>query len=303
MNALLPRTNYNVENRDFKYYIFDWDDNILHMPTHIHLERRLPDGTWVPHKVSTSLFSVIRGDADTYRPPCGDWEKAFVEFRDFRHEDESQFLKDARVAMDRLLHGDEKPPPSFATFKRALVEGRLFAIVTARGHNSETLRAGVRMFIDRVLTGAERETMLHNLRGYVACYDGEDRLVAMSDEDVLGYYLSLNRYHAVTSPQFHRLVDGRIPPNRSEERKQFAIKDFLEHVFHIIEDIGVGIKPISVGFSDDDPANVRAVEDYIRAELARHFPAVRFVVYDTSDPSVEKGHKIVVAGQMELDLS
>ena len=23
-----------------KYYMFDWDDNILHMPTRIHLERR-----------------------------------------------------------------------------------------------------------------------------------------------------------------------------------------------------------------------------------------------------------------------
>ena len=52
--------NLNVAARDLKYYIFDWDDNILHMPTRIHLERRTESGEWVPHAVSTSVYSVIR---------------------------------------------------------------------------------------------------------------------------------------------------------------------------------------------------------------------------------------------------
>ena len=34
------RVNLGVGSRDFKYYIFDWDDNILHMPTRIHLEKK-----------------------------------------------------------------------------------------------------------------------------------------------------------------------------------------------------------------------------------------------------------------------
>ncbi|MGI6749693.1 MAG: hypothetical protein ACOX6A_04140 [Atribacter sp.] len=93
--------NPDIAKRDLKYYIFDWDDNILRMPTHIHLERRLGNGAWVPHLVSTSLFSVIRNDTKNYRPPGGNWEKAFVEFRDFAHDDESKFLKDAREAIDR----------------------------------------------------------------------------------------------------------------------------------------------------------------------------------------------------------
>ena len=58
----MPVDDYNpdIARRDLKYYIFDWDDNILRMPTYIHLERRLRDGSWVPHLVSTALFSVIR---------------------------------------------------------------------------------------------------------------------------------------------------------------------------------------------------------------------------------------------------
>ena len=70
--------NPNIASRDLKYYIFDWDDNILHMPTYIHLERRLGNGHWVPHLVSTAVFSVIRNDQKNYRPPDNDWEKAFV---------------------------------------------------------------------------------------------------------------------------------------------------------------------------------------------------------------------------------
>jgi len=296
------RVNYRVGERDLKYYIFDWDDNILHMPTYIHLERRLANDTWVPHLVTTALFSLIRNDTSNYRPPEGDWEKAFAEFRDFESDDESKFLKDARSALDRLLQGVDKPPPSFETFRRTLVEGRIFAIVTARGHRSDTLRKGVELFIHRVLTPAEHDEMLCNLRGYLACYPTEEANRRMTDADVLDYYLSLNKYHAVTSPQFRRLVEGVLPdPDRSEARKQFAIRDFLEHLFGIIETMDVR-KPISVGFSDDDPANVRAVEEYIRAELARRFPAVRFVVYDTSDPTIEKGRKVIVAGQLDLDL-
>jgi len=292
--------NLSVADRDLKYYIFDWDDNILHMPTRIHLERKLQDGTWVPHLVSTSLFAVIRNDNVNYRPPEGEWAKAFREFRDFGSTDESTFLTDARTAIDALLKGETAPPPSFNTFKNTLIDGRIFAIVTARGHRSETLRRGVELFIDRVLTPEERTTMISNLRGYVISFDGAPANDAMTDGQIMDYYLSLNKYHAVTSPQFGLLVEGQIPDfNHSEARKQFAIRDFLEHLFKIIERLGVH-KPISVGFSDDDPANVRAVEEYIRFELAKRFPSVRFVVYDTSDPSFTTGRKVVVAGQLEF---
>ena len=292
--------NLSVADRELKYYIFDWDDNILHMPTRIHLERRLQDGSWVPHLVSTSLFAVIRNDTMNYRPPEGIWKNAFCEFRDFAEDDESMFLKDARTAIDHLLKGKTTPPPSFNTFKKSLIEGRIFAIVTARGHSSDTLKRGVRLFIDRVLSLEERSTMLSNLRGYVISYDGATLNAAMSDEQIIDYYLSLNKYHAVTSPQFEQLVEGHIPDyNKSEARKQFAIRDFIEHLFTIIERIGVR-KPISVGFSDDDPANIRAVEEYIRDELGKRFPSVRFVVYDTSDSTLTDGRKVVVAGQLEF---
>ena len=294
--------NRSVADRDLKYFIFDWDDNILRMPTYIHLERRLRDGTWVEHRVSTSAFAVVRNDTENYRPPRGDWEQAFAEFRDFSTDDESKFLKDARAAIDQIISGGESPPPSFNTFRKTLAEGRIFAIVTARGHSSETLRRGVELFIARVLTDEEKRVMLANLRGYLVAYEGEAANAAKTDAQALDYYLSLNKYHAVTSPQFAKLAEGKLfRPDHAEERKQFAIRDFIEYLFGIIERTG-SRKPISVGFSDDDPANVRAVQEYIRSELAQRFPSVRFVLYDTSDPALPNGRKITVSGQLLLDL-
>lgn len=294
-----PRVNREVADLPFKYYIFDWDNNILHMPTRIHLEKRRADGTWEPIAVSTSFYAVVRNDRENYRPPEGDWEQAFREFRDFDHEPESKFLTHTREALEPIIEKKQEGGPSFRQFRRALVEGRLFAIVTARGHRAETLRKGVEYFIQQVLTDGEREEMIANLRGYRAAYESDE--YDWSDEEVLNAYLDLNRYHAVTSPDFRERM-GRTEPGADiqEEAKQFAIMDFMRHVFRIMRDSGVD-KPISVGFSDDDPRNVRAVVEYIEEELHREFPQVKFVVYDTSEPDVPDGRKIVVAGQLEFD--
>ncbi len=303
MESNQPKINRRVAGRDFKYFIFDWDDNILHMPTRIYLERRLPDGTWTDHSVSTALFAVIRGDTLNYRPPRGEWHRAFRDFQDYADEAESGFLRDTRAALERVLRGAEPPGPSFKTLKKTLVEGRLFAIVTARGHEPQTIAQAVRLFIDMVLSPEERETMMGNLRGYRAVFDGMTEFG--SDAEELEYYLSLNRYHAVTNPRFRdwmsAVAGGEEGPEHS---KQFAIRDFVEHIVRLMarHREGLGRRAISVGFSDDDIGNVKAVEQYIQKELSRYFPSVKFVVYDTSDNSLKNGRKVVVAGQLELDL-
>lgn len=301
MSRHSQNVNLRVADRDFKYYIFDWDDNILHMPTRIHLEKRMPDGTWAPHSVSTAAFAVVRNDAANYRAPGGDWENAFVEFQDDAAEAESRFLRDTREALDKVLSGEMNPGPSFETLRETLVEGRLFAIVTARGHESESLKKAVRLFIDLVLSEAERTEMMANLRGYRACFDA---LTAFGDdEEELSYYLSLNQYHAVTNPEFKRWLKQTAGARvTTENAKQFAIRDFVEHVIRILSRTGSDAvrRPISVGFSDDDLSNVAAVERYIQDELSKRFPGVKFCVYDTSDPKLTDGRKVVVSGQLDF---
>ena len=300
--------NYDVTTRDFKFYIFDWDDNILHMPTKIHLEKRDDDGLWRPVEVSTSVFSIVRTDPG-YRMPPGGRAEAFREFQDVVDESSGDisFLRDTRAALDRIKAG-EKPGPSFETLRKTLREGRIFAIVTARGHEPETLCEAVKIFIDEVLTPDERTAMMRSLRGYRWWLD---RMTEFgTDEEELDYYLSMCRYHAVTTPGFfEQLKSDEVfgeryevasGAERPELAKEFAIKDFVEHVFHVLKRTGGLGRSVAVGFSDDDPGNVRAVSNYIREELVKRFQGFKFVVYDTSDPSLDNGQKITVAGQLDL---
>ena len=307
------QVNLEVAQRDFKYYIFDWDDNILHMPTRIYLEHRGPDGAWRPTSVSTGTFALVRTDAAHYRLPLrGGREAAFRDFQDAPDAEATDlaFIRDTRAALARVKAG-EPPGPSFETLRKTLREGRIFAIVTARGHAADTIRRAVQIFIDDVLTPSERAEMLANLRGYRLCFDkmppGAD------DEAEIDYYLSMCRYHAVTNPDFKERMAGdedfgaRLAEASSAQRpelaKEFAIRDFVEHLFRTMRRTGgVGGRTVAVGFSDDDPGNVNAVSGYIRAELSRRYESCKFVVYDTSDAALAHGRKIVVSGQLELNL-
>ena len=305
--------NLEVAGRDFKYYIFDWDDNILHMPTRIYLEHLGADGVWRPTSVSTSTFALVRTDEAHYRMPrAGGREAAFRDFQDAPDAATADlaFIRDTRAALDRIRAG-EPTGPSFDTFRKTLREGRIFAIVTARGHAPDTIREAVRIFIDEVLTPAEREEMLANLRGYRACFDKVQAFG--TDEQEISYFLSMCRYHAVTNPGFKEMLAkdedfgarfaGASSEQRPELAKEFAIRDFVEHLYRTMKRTGgVCGRQVSVGFSDDDAGNVKAVSDYLRDELARHYGSCKFVVYDTSDPEMSNGQKITLSGQMELDL-
>jgi len=310
----IPYVNTEVASRDLKYYIFDWDDNILHMPTKIRLEHLDDDGTWRPTEVSTSTFALVRSDREHYRPPKGGWDEAFKNFADPLTPQEAAderncFILDTLDALEKVEHG-EPPGPSYNALKKTLREGRLFAIVTARGHSPKTIERAVRIFIKYALTDLERQEMMSNLRGYRQWIDGVKDGKFGTDAEELDYYLGLCRYSAVTYDGFiERLVKDPIyneklatTPNacRPELAKEFAIRDFVEHVFHMLRRCGQLNRSVSIGFSDDDVGNVKTVSRYIKAELGRRFDGIKFVVYDTSDPTLSKGRKVCVMGQLNL---
>jgi len=285
---------------DFVYYMFDWDDNILHMPTKIYLEKKTPGG-WKPCDVSTAEFSLIRGDTENYRPRGEDWDKAFEEFYDIGKRGEAAFLEDTMAALKPVIENRERGGPSFRRFRKALIEGRLFAIITARAHSSRSIRRGVEYFLEMILTGEEKSQMIENLRRYNLFFGERDS--EMSNEEVLDKYLDLNRYHGVTSPEFQKIVGKQIESGAESPAvaKQFAIREFVEHVKSLVRGRD-SEAPISIGFSDDDAHNVATVEAFIAQELSAEYPDIRFVVYDTSDPDVPRGRKTVITGQLEFDL-
>ena len=307
MKKQIPYVNTAVSGRDLKYYIFDWDDNILHMPTKIRMEHKEDDGSWKPVEVSTSTFAMVRTDTDHYRAPGGVWAEAFRNFEDTPGRD--NFLEDTMDALERVAHG-ERPGPSYSALKKTLIEGRLFAIVTARGHSPKTIERAVRLFIKYALNEDERAEMMSSIRGYRQWIDGVGDGEFGSDTEELDYYLSMCRYSAVTyggfaermqaDPIYQEKLATATTAARPELAKEFAIRDFVEHVFHMLRRSGTLNRSVSIGFSDDDKGNVKSVSSYIREELSKRFDGIKFVVYDTSDRSLAKGRKVCVSGQLNL---
>ena len=308
MKRQIPYINTAVSGRDLKYYIFDWDDNILHMPTKIRMEHKGDDGIWKPVEVSTSTFAMVRTDTEHYRAPGGGvWAEAFRNFEDSPGRD--NFLEDTMDALERVAHG-ERPGPSYSALKKTLVEGRLFAIVTARGHSPKTLERAVRLFIKYALDEDERAEMMASIRGYRQWIDGVGDGEFGSDAEELDYYLSMCRYSAVTyggfaermqaDPIYQEKLATATTASRPELAKEFAIRDFVEHVFHMLRRSGTLNRSVSIGFSDDDKGNVKSVSSYIREELSKRFDGIKFVVYDTSDRTLPKGRKVCVSGQLNL---
>ena len=315
MKRRIPYVNEAVADRDFKYYIFDWDDNILHMPTKIRMEHLEEDGTWKPVEVSTSTFALVRADEQHYRPPKdGGWAAAFANFEDPKNPSEVDegnncFILDTLDALEKVEHG-EKAGPSYNALKKTLREGRLFAIVTARGHSPRTIERAVRIFIKYALTEEDRAEMMSNLRGYRQWIDGVGDGEFGTDAEELDYYLSMCRYSAVTysgfkermanDPIYREKLATATTAARPELAKEFAIRDFVEHVFHMLRRSGQLKRSVSIGFSDDDVGNVKTVSSYIKEELSKRFEGIKFVVYDTSDRTLAKGRKVCVSGQLNL---
>ena len=91
---------FESDGIELHYYAFDWDDNILHMPTVIHMDKKVGD-EWKPVDVSTSDFAEVRNDKENYRLRNNDPSEAFSEFRDEGPRGGDAFLLDTKKALSQ----------------------------------------------------------------------------------------------------------------------------------------------------------------------------------------------------------
>jgi hypothetical protein len=232
---------------DLKYYAFDWDDNIVHMPTKIILKNE--DGEDVG--MSTADFAeyrhIIGKEPFNYK---GDKIVGFADapLRNFKVFGDKDFLIDAMTA---------KPGPAFDDFREAINNGSIFAIITARGHNPDTLKEAVYNYIVSNFNGIDKKELIKNLKKYRTFVGEED----MSDEELIRSYLELNKYHPVSFGD----DAGAVNP---EEAKVEAMENFVSYIkgmaallgkrAFLKKDIGNKFNPddVTVGFSDDDQRNI-----------------------------------------------
>ncbi len=252
-------------------YSFDWDDNILNMPTKIHLEKRVGNG-WIPVDVSTSEFAELRHEIGKgFRLLNDNPNDAFVDFKGHQ-----TFLNHTEKALRKGNFG-----PSFEKFKEALIYGNDFSIITARNNSPITLRDATKLLIDKHFTEEEKQTMIDNLKGVT-----------------IDQYLNLQDYHPVSSEEFGERFGVEVSGGAAnpEKAKTIALEDFVRRVVKSAKQLQTHpeYNGLSVGFSDDDLGNVEKAEEFIREELHKTYPEVKFLVYDTSDPKDTKKKRIVI---------
>ena len=146
------------QSNNIRAYSFDWDDNILKMPTTIKMLKNTSDG-WEPIEVGTDEFALVRDDKN-YKLDEG----AFDNFID-----ESAFLNDLKIALETNSFA-----PSFDKFKEALIYANPISIITARGHDPQTLRKGMDLVISHTFTEEELGRMIDNIQQTYPELDGQD---------------------------------------------------------------------------------------------------------------------------------
>lgn len=270
-----------VESTDnhLLYYAFDWDDNILNMPTVIHMEKFI-DGDWVPTDVSTADFAVVRGDSDNWKILNGDPSAAFSEFRDNGPRGNEAFLLDVKKAIT-----ENRYAPAWEDFIECLTSGAIFAIITARGHEPEGMRPGIEYVIDNVLNDDQKQKMYNHLLAYLYMFKDEnidnvpkllEDLSTPSKDPIVKAYLDNCDLVGVSAPS--RSGSASNP----EKAKEDALMDFADKADRFAKMVG---KKAMIGFSDDDPGNVRHITDLAKNLHHERFAnIISFTVKDTNKP-------------------
>jgi hypothetical protein len=247
-------------NPDTKYYAFDWDDNIMFMPTSIivlsenddEVPMSTEDFAEHRHQIGKEPFSYKGTTVVDFAPDP---------FRNFGVKGDKRFVLDAMVA---------SVGPSWNDFVECINGGSIFAIITARGHNPNTLKEGVYNLIMANKNGLNSRTLAENLYRYRNIGNevtGEKKAKALTPKE-LREYLDLCRFYPVSF--------GEGSATNPEEGKIKAMREFISYCKDMAQEIGEKaffkndvenneILPI-IGFSDDDPRNIDKMKEFLDDE-------------------------------------
>jgi hypothetical protein len=234
---------------DMKYYAFDWDDNLMYMPTKIIVK----DDKGNEVGMGTEDFAEHR--IDIGKNPFeykGKTIVGFAEnpFRNFRVEGDKNFLLSTMLA---------KTGPAWDDFVECINGGSVFAIITARGHNPKTIALAVKKLIDGNMHGISKKELLWNLRKY---NDIVKQNPKVSDESLIDFYVfKLNKYYPVTFGEgsAQNPEEGKVKAMREFQQYVKKISGLLNSEPYLKNDVSNNFIP-TIGFSDDDLRNLEKMK-------------------------------------------
>lgn len=225
-------------------WLFDWDDNIMFMPTKVILYDKYSDETL---KISTHEFALngqfigAEGKYKNYELRKTDKENSFKYFRDDQNGENNYFLNDIKSTVNSS--DNNWKGPVWDEFIYALNNKKSAdwtVILTARGHSAESIYNGLKY---------------------------------LQQEGVIKYLPKLNNIYAVS----HEKYDYYKASTSVKKVKIMAeILDKIEQcqfvksdITNVIDQDGNYERPLNVwGFSDDDIKNIIAARDYLSTEVA-----------------------------------
>lgn len=242
---------------DTKYYAFDWDDNIMFMPTSIivlsenddEVPMSTEDFAEHRHQIGKEPFSYKGTTVVDFAPDS---------FRNFGVKGDKRFVMDCMMA---------PLGPSWNDFVECVNGGSIFSIITARGHNPKTLKEAVYNLIMSNKNGINSRTLAENLYRYrnIGNEVSDNKKVRALTPKELREYLDLCRFYPVSF--------GEGSATNPEEGKIKAMKEFISYCKEMAKEIGQKAffkndvennetLPM-IGFSDDDPKNIEKMKDFL----------------------------------------
>ena len=274
---------------DLNYYAFDWDDNIAFMPTKIIVLTENEDEIGMStedfaehrHQIGVEPFNYKGTTVVGY---------ANNPFRNFRTEGDKRFIIDSMIA---------SPGPSWNDFVECINGGSIFAIITARGHNPETLKEAVLNYIISNHLGINSKVLVENLKKYRGLQTQgmfeTVRDLKYDDKELIMDYLDMCKFHPVS---FGAGSAASPEEEKNKALQKFIIyckqqaRDLVQDILNKnpnkkLEDISPKFKNdvnmneptqdieefvsrnVSIGFSDDDPRNIQASSEFLKKEYEK----------------------------------
>lgn len=255
--------NYHLGGRSF--YFFDFDDNIAYLSTPLVIfhqqsneEIFLSSGDWALYHSEIGRTGIYKDYEIRYDDKTG----SFRYFRDHTVDELMKLGRKKQIFVDDIEQVLNLPDlqwkgPSWECFYHATFNQRPVSLITARGHAPETIKSGIREFVQRKVLPLEPN------------------------------YLSIFPVSHV--PTRHQLGDRDLTASTSV-LKQKAIRASVESAI-----AKYGYSPHHrFGMSEDDPKNIQMiVEELMR--LKTDYPEMSFFMIETHGGNFVK-HEISHSG-------
>lgn len=260
-----PEADRNAHLGGRSFYFFDFDDNIAFLTTPLVLfhkehggELKISSGDFANHH---QLIGKSGPYAD-YEIRYDDSTGTFRSFRDHKTHELEQLGRKRQIFVEDVAEALGLPDlqwkgPSWECFYHATFNRRPISVITARGHREDTIREGVRLFVDS---------------GYLPHEPNYLSIFPVSNRDVR-----------------KQLGDEELTFGTAE-LKQRAIRASVEASIQ-----NYGYSPHHrFGMSDDDPRNIQLiVEEMMR--LKKDYPEMSFFMIETHNGNFIK-HEVTLTG-------